>query len=133
MELELLGLFQAARGANATLILAVVIGIWIAARFASVAMQNNVPLFGKIVITVFALAGFLFGWQVFTTAANNFTITSNAMLALEESGEAISPIAKGFIEYFPAGELSASPPIIGIFYLVAGLLIAVVPLWLDRK
>ena len=56
MELELWGLFQAARGANATLILAVVIGIWIAARFASVAMQNNVPLFGKIVITVFALS-----------------------------------------------------------------------------
>ena len=48
MELELWGLFQAARGANATLILAVVIGIWIAARFASVAMQNNVPLFEAI-------------------------------------------------------------------------------------
>ena len=77
MELELWGLFQAARGANATLILAVVIGIWIAARFASVAMQNNVPLFGKIVITVFALAGFLFGWQVFTTAAK--TLQSHQM------------------------------------------------------
>ena len=36
MELEMWNIFQTSRGANATMILSVTIGIWIAARFASV-------------------------------------------------------------------------------------------------
>ena len=71
MELELWNLFQSARGPNATLVLAVVIGIWITARFASVARENNAPILMKAIISVFALAMAAFNWFVFTLSMNN--------------------------------------------------------------
>jgi hypothetical protein len=43
-------------GANATLILsAVLIGIWIAARFASVARENDAPVLMKAIISSISL------------------------------------------------------------------------------
>ena len=64
MELELWNIFQSSRGANATMILSVTIGIWIAARFASVARENDAPVLMKAIISIFALSGFAFGWMV---------------------------------------------------------------------
>ena len=54
MELEMWNIFQTSRGANATMILSVTIGIWIAARFDSVARENDAPVLMKASITVCA-------------------------------------------------------------------------------
>ena len=132
MEMELWNLFQSARAPNATLILSVIIGIWITARFSSVARENNAPVLMKGIISVFALAMASFNWFVFTLTMNNSIIAANAMQALKDSGETISPIAEMFISQ-NAGDLATTPNMIGMTIVISALLIALLPLWLKGE
>jgi hypothetical protein len=132
MEMELWNLFQSARAPNATLILSVIIGIWITARFSSVARENNAPILMKGIISVFALAMASFNWFVFTITTNNSIIAANAMKALKDSGETISPIAEMFISQ-NAGDLAATPNMVGMAIVISALLIALLPLWLKGE
>ena len=132
MEMELWNLFQSARAPNATLILSVIIGIWITARFSSVARENNAPVLMKGIISVFALAMASFNWFVFTLTMNNSIIAANAMQALKDSGETISPIAEMFISQ-NAGDLATTPNMVGMAIIISALLIALLPLWLKGE
>lgn len=129
MEMELWNLFHSARAPNATLILSVIIGIWITARFSSVARENNAPLLMKGIISVFALSMASFNWFVFTLTMNNSIIAANAMQTLKDSGETISPIAEMFISQ-NAGDLATTPNMVGMAIIISALLIALLPLWL---
>jgi hypothetical protein len=132
MEMELWNLFQSARAPNATLILSVIIGIWITARFSSVARENNAPVLMKGIISVFALAMASFNWFVFTLTMNNSIIAANAMQALKDSGETISPIAEMFVSQ-NAGDLATTPNMVGMAIVISALLIALLPLWLKGE
>ena len=132
MEMELWNLFQSARAPNATLILSVIIGIWITARFSSVARENNAPVLMKGIISVFALSMASFNWFVFTLTMNNSIIAANAMQALKDSGETISPIAEMFISQ-NAGDLATTPNMVGMAIVISALLIALLPLWLKGE
>ena len=132
MEMELWNLFHSARAPNATLILSVIIGIWITARFSSVARENNAPVLMKGIISVFALAMASFNWFVFTLTMNNSIIAANAMQALKDSGETISPIAEMFISQ-NAGDLATTPNMVGMAIVISALLIALLPLWLKGE
>ena len=132
MEMELWNLFHSARAPNATLILSVIIGIWITARFSSVARENNAPILMKGIISVFALAMASFNWFVFTLTTNNSIIAANAMQALKDSGETISPIAEMFISQ-NAGDLATTPNMVGMAIVISALLIALLPLWLKGE
>ena len=132
MEMELWNLFQSARAPNATLILSVIIGIWITARFSSVARENNAPLLMKGIISVFALSMASFNWFVFTLTMNNSIIAANAMQTLKDSGETISPIAEMFISQ-NAGDLATTPNMVGMAIIISALLIALLPLWLKGE
>jgi hypothetical protein len=111
------------------MILSVTIGIWIAARFASVARENDAPVLMKAIISVFALSGFAFGWMVITRALNSWVVQASALSSLEESGTELSPLAGQFVEMY-GGEFLTNPGPIGMAYLISGLLIAILPLWL---
>ncbi len=124
-ELQMWEIFQTARGANATFVLAIVIGVWIAARFASVAVEKGVNVVGKLIISVFVVCGFLFGWRVLATAENIFVVQAKALEALPEK----SQLAQTFIEGYNQEAFITNPNMIGMAYLIAGLLIALVPLW----
>ena len=132
MEMELWNLFHSARAPNATLILSVIIGIWITARFSSVARENNAPLLMKGIISVFALSMASFNWFVFTLTMNNSIIAANAMQTLKDSGETISPIAEMFISQ-NAGDLATTPNMGGMAIVISALLIALLPLWLKGE
>ena len=132
MEMELWNLFQSARAPNATLILTVIIGIWITARFSSVARENNAPVLMEGIISVFALAMASFNWFVFTLTMNNSIIAANAMQALKDSGETISPIAEMFVSQ-NAGDLATTPNMVGMAIIISALLIALLPLWLKGE
>jgi hypothetical protein len=132
MELELWNIFQSSRGANATMILSVTIGIWIAARFASVARENDAPVLMKAIISIFALSGFAFGWMVITRAVNGWVVQATALSDLRESGTELSPIASQYVEMY-GGEFMTNPGPIGMAYLISGLLIALLPLWLKEN
>ncbi len=47
---------QASRGANATLFLGVVIAVWVAARFSSVAVEKGANALAKVIMTLFAFS-----------------------------------------------------------------------------
>ena len=128
MESEIWMSFQASRGANATLFLGVVIAVWVAARFASVSMDKGANVVGKVIISLFALSVFAAGWNMFTYIGNQFVGHAAAFQGLKESGVEISPLAQGCIDTYGTEAISM-PNMIGAAFLITGLLIAVLPMW----
>ena len=60
-EIELWNLFANGRGANATIFLATVIAVWVAARFSSVMVDKEANTLAKLIGTAFAVSVFLIG------------------------------------------------------------------------
>ena len=129
MEGEIWMSLQASRGANATLFLGVVIAVWVAARFSSVAVEKGANALGKVLMTLFAFSVFAISWNLFTLVGNQWRGHAAAFQGLKDSGVEISPLAQGFIDQY-AGEAMSAPNGIGIVFLVTALLIAVLPLWI---
>ena len=129
MESELWATFQASRGANATLFLAMVVAIWVAARFCSVMVEKEAPLSAKVICSVFSLSVFAMNWIIATNMANQLIGHANAMASL---GESASPMAKGFAAQY-GGEMATMPHPVAIALLVSGFLIAFLPLWMSPK
>jgi hypothetical protein len=63
-EIAMWDSFNSGRGANATSFLAIVLAVWVAARFSSVSMEKNVNMVGKLFVTAFAVGVFLSGLVV---------------------------------------------------------------------
>ena len=86
----------------------------------------------KVIISVFAISGFAFGWMVITRALNSWVVQATALSDLKESGTELSPLASQFVEMY-GGEFMSNPGLIGMAYLISGLLIAILPLWLKGE
>ena len=128
METEIWMSFQASRGANATLFLGVVIAVWVAARFASVSMDKGANAVGKVIVSLFALSVFAAGWNMFTFIGHQFVGHAAAFQGLKNSGVEISPLAQGFIDTYGTEALTM-PNMVAAAFLITGLLIAVLPMW----
>ena len=128
MESEIWMSFQTSRGANATLFLGVVIAVWVAARFASVSMDKGANAVGKVIVSLFALSVFAAGWNMFTYIGNQFVGHAAAFEGLKKSGVEISELADGFIKTYGT-EAITMPNMIEAAFLITGLLIAVLPMW----
>ena len=63
VELDLWKIFAESRQANTTVILATVIGVWIAARFSSVVMDKGPNLLAKLICTSIAFGVFLLAFN----------------------------------------------------------------------
>ena len=129
MESEIWATFQASRGANPTVFLAMVVAIWVAARFCSVMVEKEAPLSAKVICSVFSLSVFAMNWIIATNMANQLIGHANAMASL---GESASPMAKGFAAQY-GGEMATMPHPVAIALLVSGFLIAFLPLWMSPK
>ena len=129
METEIWTSFQASRGANATLLLGVVVVIWVAARFSSVMVEKEAPVSGKVICSVFSLSVFAMNWTILTNIANQWIIHANALASL---GDEASPIAKSFVAEY-GGDLLTMPPPIAMALTVSAFLIAFLPLWMQPK
>jgi hypothetical protein len=129
MESEIWATFQASRGANATFFLAMVVAIWVAARFCSVMVEKEAPVSAKVICSVFSLSVFAMNWIISTSMANQLIGHANAMASL---GESASPMAKGFAAQY-GGEMATMPHPVAIALLVSGFLIAFLPLWMSPK
>ena len=71
---------------------------------------------------------FAAGWNMFTYIGNQFVGHAVAFQGLKNSGVEISPLAQGFIDTYGTEALTM-PNMIGAAFLIAGLLIAVLPMW----
>ena len=129
MESEIWATFQASRGASATFFLAMVVAIWVAARFCSVMVEKEAPVSAKVISSVFSLSVFAMNWIISTSMANQLIGHANAMASL---GESASPMAKGFAAQY-GGEMATMPHPVAIALLVSGFLIAFLPLWMSPK
>ena len=131
-EIALWDSFAQARGANATMFLALVIAVWVGARFSSVMIDKGANLIGKVLCTAFAVGVFLMAFNLGGWISGTMEGHSAALAALDVGNGDIDIGAgsKGFIDFVESGG-----NIVGIvgawLFFVSGLLIAVLPLWIN--
>ena len=130
-EIALWELFQSGRTANLTFGIGMVIAVWVAARFSSVAMEKGVNMFGKVILTLFAASVLFGGLNLMMTTDAVWIAHANALAGLD-AGNGAATLSEGSMRYI--AENSESNPIRmiagGIFYL-CGFLIAIAPIWFD--
>ena len=134
MEIALWQNFGTARTANATGLLAVVVAVWVAARFSSVSLEKNVNLLGKVFVTAFALGVFMMGLVVYGNIGGTFEGHAAALSSLDVgNGDVdIGVGSKAFIAFMESGG-NMLGKVGGMMMLVAGLGIAVIPLWMKTS
>ena len=132
VELDLWKIFAESRQAISNVFIATVIAVWIAARFSSVVMDKGPNLLAKLICTSIAFGVFLLafnnGYWVSGTMEGHAAALAN--LDMVNGDVDISPGSQAFIE-----NMASNGNIIGtigayLFY-VGGLLIAVLPLWIN--
>mgnify|MGYP005704421375 FL=1 len=131
-EISLWELFATSRGANATVFLATVIAVWIAARFSSVMIEKGANTLAKVIATAFAVSVFLLGLNLGGWVTGTYEGHADALAALDAANGAldIGPGSKAFIENMANGGNMIGTVGAWMFY-VTGLLIAVLPLWFN--
>ena len=134
MEIALWSVFGTGRTANATALLALILAIWVAARFSSKSLEKNVNLVGKIFVTAFAVGVFMMGLVVFGNIGGTFEGHAGALTALDVGNGDIDLGAgsQAFIEFMNSGG-NLVGRIGGLLVLVSGLAIAVDPLWVKSS
>ena len=134
MEIALWSVFGTGRTANATALLALILAIWVAARFSSKSLEKNVNLVGKVFVTAFAVGVFMMGLVVFGNIGGTFEGHAGALAALDVGNGDIDLGAgsQAFIEFMNSGG-NLVGRIGGMLVLVGGLAIAVVPLWVKSS
>ena len=132
-EVGLWETYQTGRGANASVGIAMIIAVWVAARFSSVAMEKGVNLFGKIILTAFAASVALGGLALVGTIDAVWVGHANALAGLD--------VANGDIDLSPGSQLyidmnsesNVLRKTAGYIFYVCGFLIATVQLWFDTS
>ena len=134
MEIALWQNFGTGRTANATALLAIVVAVWVAARFSSVSLEKNVNLLGKVFVTAFAVGVFLSGLVVYGNIGGSYEAQASALAALDMANGDIDlgPASQAFLSQMadggnPIGRVG------GMLMLVAALGIAVIPLWVKTN
>ena len=132
MEGEIWSTLHTARIANAAFFISMMVSIWIAARFSSVASEKGINMIGKIICSLFALGVFMGNWVIGTTVMNSYSGFAKAFEMLGETGAELSPMALGYIDYFGT-EATGMPNPVMMLVGITGLLIALAPLWFNQS
>lgn len=133
-EIAMWDTFNAGRAANATGFLAIVLAVWVAARFSSVSVEKNVNMLGKVFVTAFAVGVFLSGLVVYGNIGGTYESQAIALSALDAANGDIDlgPGSQAFIAAMAEGG-NMIGKVGGMLMLVSGLAIAVLPLWINTK
>ena len=133
-EIALWEVFATSRGANATVFLATVIAVWIAARFSSVMMDKGANTVAKLIGTAFAISVFMLGMNLGGWVEGTYEGNASALAALDAANGAldIGPGSQAFIDNMSMGGNKLGSIGEWTFY-ISGLLIAVLPLWLNTN
>ena len=133
IEISLWETFAGARGANATVFLATVVAVWLAARFSSVSVDKDVNTLARVIVSVFALGVFAMWLNLGDVVGNTFAGHAEALSALDAANGDIDigPGSQAFIQSVSEG----NPVGMFGFWAVSlgGLLIALLPLWVNSS
>ena len=130
-EVGLWETYQTGRGANASVAIAMVIAVWVAARFSSVAMEKGVNLVGKIILTTFAASVALGGISLVETIDAVWVGHANALAGLDVANGAVDLSAGSQLYVDMNSDSNVLRKTMGYVFYVAGFLIATVQLWFD--
>tara|TARA_Y200000002_G_scaffold167548_1_gene138195 strand:- start:566 stop:1000 length:435 start_codon:yes stop_codon:yes gene_type:complete len=130
-EVGLWETYQTGRGANASVGIAMVIAVWVAARFSSVAMEKGVNLVGKIILTTFAASVALGGIGLVETIDAVWVGHANALAGLDVANGAVDLSAGSQLYVDMNSDSNVLRKTMGYVFYVAGFLIATMQLWFD--
>ena len=130
-EVGLWETYQTGRGANASVGIAMIIAVWVAARFSSVAMEKGVNLVGKIILTAFAASVALGGIGLVETVDAVWVGHADALAGLDVANGDIDLSAGSQLYIDLNSESNVLRKTMGYVFYVAGFLIATVQLWFD--
>ena len=130
-EVGLWETYQTGRGANASVGIAMVIAVWVAARFSSVAMEKGVNLVGKIILTTFAASVALGGIGLVETIDAVWVGHANALAGLDVANGAVDLSAGSQLYIDINSDSNVLRKTMGYVFYVAGFLIATMQLWFD--
>lgn len=130
-EVGLWETYQTGRGANASVGIAMVIAVWVAARFSSVAMEKGVNLVGKIILTAFAASVALGGIGLVETIDAVWVGHANALAGLDVANGAVDLSAGSQLYVDMNSDSNVLRKAMGYVFYLAGFLIATVQLWFD--
>mgnify|MGYP001173750531 FL=1 len=134
LEMAIWNIWSINRITGAIVALAVVIAIWVAARFASVASEQNDEnknIIGKIILTLFGASVIAWGMMNNLMSQRNWTITADAFGNMKEAGMDLSPAALEFIANYTGEPSLMNMPMVIVFFLTAFLII-LLPIWFKK-
>jgi len=134
MEMELWNIWATNRIPGAIGGLTVIIAVWVAARFSSVASEQseeNKTLLGKILLTAFGGSVILWGIQINLFAQGNYYAIARAFTRMKENGMDISPGATEFANTYLVEPSLLNNPVAVVFFVTAFLII-LYPIWFKK-
>jgi hypothetical protein len=133
MESEIWSTFATLRISSAINGLVGIFAIWLASRWATVAMDKGANMLAKVILSVFGLSVIAVNSFFLMTAQTIFINTSKAFAMLRDSGTEISPAAASFVATYNAEAPSfMNTPAFSIM-LLAALLVIILPIWVPVK
>ncbi|MDG2501899.1 MAG: hypothetical protein P8M77_05850 [Porticoccaceae bacterium] len=133
MESEIWSTFATLRISSAINGLAGLFAIWLASRWASVAMEKGVNTLAKVILSVFGLCVIAMNGFFLMTAQSIFINTSKTFAMLRDGGTEISPAAANFIATYNADAPALMNTPIFSLLLLAALLVILLPMWMPAE
>ncbi len=134
LEMAIWNIWSMNRITGAITTLAIIIAIWIAARFASVASEQseeNKNIGGKIILTLFGASVIGGGIMSNLMSQRNWTVTADAFNNMKNAGMDLSPAATEFMATYSGEPSLLNTPLALVFFITAFLII-LFPIWFKK-
>ena len=134
MESDIVTLWGAGRIADAIYFLGGIIALWVAARFASVAVEKDANIFAKITITIFGCCVVITNLAFYVGSQWTWVGAARNLQALKDSGVSLSPTATNYIENFGGlADPSLLEKPVGLLLNLSVLALIISILWFQPK
>lgn len=129
MESDIWAALGAARIAAAINFMGGIVAIWVAARFASVAVEKGANVAAKVVITIFGVCVVLINFWFMQWLSWDYYMALSNLERLRESGVELSVNASNALEKFPPEEPTLLENPLGLLLCLTALLVILGTLW----
>tara|TARA_X000000950_G_scaffold190685_1_gene230329 strand:+ start:371 stop:781 length:411 start_codon:yes stop_codon:yes gene_type:complete len=133
MESDIWAALGAARIATAINFMGGMIAIWIAARFASVAVEKGANVAAKVVITIFGCCVVLTNFWFMQWLSWDYYMALSNLERLRESGVELSVNSSYVLEEFPPEEPTLFENPVGLLLCLTALLVIIGTLWFQPQ
>ena len=134
MESDIGMLWGAGRIADAINFLGGIIALWVAARFASVAVEKDANIVAKITITIFGICVVVTNCFAILMQQYTWVGAARNLQALRDSGVSLSPTATNYIENFGGlADPSLLEKPVGLLLNLSVLALIISILWFQPK